>query len=113
MCVQTNLRAVTYAWALGSSRSRSSPTTTFKTALTAFWSRYRKLEKKLGSSQVTTHHHKTQQNSARIDRIARNVVICRTFSRAEFCWVSTADEDTVLRIDRLKMSPFAGLSPPR
>ena len=33
------------------------------------------------------HHHRTPQNTARIDRTARNGVFCRTFMRAVLLWV--------------------------
>jgi hypothetical protein len=68
---------------------------------------------RLGTAKRSIFCRNVQQNTARIDCIAMNVVICRTFSRAVFCWLSTADGDTALWIERLKMSHFAGLSPPR
>ena len=73
--------------------------------------------RKLGSSQVTTHHHKTQQNTDRIARTARKVLISRYFLRAVLSrgidrqWTVTVRHDKYRpRIDCLEMSRFAGLS---
>jgi hypothetical protein len=42
-----------------------------------------------------------------------NVVICRTFLRAALLLVIACPEKYRPQIDRLEMSRFAGLSPPR
>jgi len=62
----------------------------------------------------------SQQNTARITRIIDNVAICRAFLRSVPSIVyrlsGTITDRRVKyrpRIDRLEMSRFAGLSPPR
>jgi hypothetical protein len=65
-------------------------------------------------------YRKSWQNTVRIARTVGNVVICRTFLRSVLLWVidrhgmDTDRHDRYRpRIDRLEMSRFAGLSPPR
>ena len=74
--------------------------------------------KKPRAARTTLHYHETHQNTDRIARATYNVAICGTFSRSILLLViayqptvSPASE-SIDRIDRLVMSPFAGLSPP-
>ena len=72
-----------------------------------------------GAARRTIFCHNIRQNSARIARTARNVVICRAYLRSVLLRVIDRhgmDTDRHIkyrpRIDRLEMSRFAGLSTP-
>jgi hypothetical protein len=79
----------------GSSGARSSATTTFKGLRRALVEVSRS-----GAARRMISRHKIQQNTARIDRTAMNVVICRDFLRAVLLFVIAADGrlSTVLTI---------------
>jgi hypothetical protein len=69
--------------------------------------------KEVGALRTPAYYLKTQQYTDRIARTARNVAICRTFLRAALLLVIACPEKYRPQIDRLEMSRFAGLSPPR
>ena len=73
-----------------------------------------------GAARRMISRHKIQQNTDRIARAARNADVCRTFLRAVLLgvidpqrMVTDRHDKYRPRIDRLEMSRFAGLSPPR
>jgi hypothetical protein len=99
----------------GSSRSCSSATGTFTTALRTPWASggYHK------SKFDVDHYNKIRKATDRTARITVSVAICRTFSRLVLLWVIDRQRTVTdrhvkyrLRIDRLEVSCFAGLSCP-
>ena len=72
------------------------------------------------AARRTISRHNIQQNTACIARIICKVHISRTFLRSVVSWgidrqwtVTDRHDKYRPRIDRLEMSRFAGLSPPR